>query len=437
MDSNIKTFIFWLILLFILISLSALFSGIETAITAVNKLRIKHLSDQNNRKAKLLEKLLEHPGKVITSILIGNNLVNIAASSIATAIAITYFSSLTTSIVLITSIVTLIMTIVILIFGEIIPKNFSIARSERISLSASGFLYTFTIIMLPVTSILSHFTRVIIKFIDGSVPAKGSLVTEEELRFILKISNEEGILEKYEKEMIQGIIDMDKSIAREIMTPRTDMTCVEINASVQDIIDIIRSTGHSRIPVYEERLDNVKGIIFAKDLLNISSSEKEKGITNYIKQAYYVPETKKIDELLKQMKETKNHIAIVVDEYGGTSGVISIEDILELIVGEIQDEYDEEEPSPMVKLEDNRYLFFAGISIDEINEQFNVSIPEEDDYDTLGGFLCSLFGKIPKKGDTMTWENFIFKINKVEKKRILEVEVKVLEKPATKEYSEE
>ncbi|MGA1868023.1 MAG: hemolysin family protein [bacterium] len=425
-DSEIKTFIAWIFFVLFLILLSAIFSGIETAITAVNRLKIKNLSDKNDRKAKTLEKLLEHPGRVITTILIGNNLANVAASALATAVAIMYFDGHLANIALITTIVIIIMTLVILIFGEIIPKNFSILRAERISLASSHVVKAITTLMLPVTMVLSHFTRTIIKFIDGTIPEKGSLVKDDELNYILKMSNEEGILEEEEKEMIQGVIDMNKSIAREIMTPRTDMACVEINMSVQEVIDVIRSTGHSRIPVYENRIDNVKGIIFAKDLLNVGAEEKKNDIVNYIKKAHYVPETKKVDDLLTEMKKTKHHIAIVVDEYGGTSGVISIEDILELIVGEIQDEYDEEEPPPMIKLSDNNYLFSAGISIDEVNEELNITIPEEEDYDTLGGFLCALFGRIPSQGDTMKWENLLFKIDKVERKRILQVGVNIL-----------
>lgn len=424
-DINIGLFILWIGVLFVLIILSAFFSGIETAITAVSKLKIKNLSDKGNKRALLLDVLLKTPGKVITTILIGNNLVNIAASSLATAIAITYLHKLTSNIAVITTVVTVVMTIIILIFGEILPKNFAMVRAERVSLSVSPILRVFTSLMSPISSVLSYFSRIMIKMLTGRFPEKGSIITEDELKYMLKISEEEGILEEEEKEMIQGIIDLGESVVREIMTPRTDMACIELQSTIDDVIDIVTTTGHSRIPVFDERIDNVKGIIYAKDLLGLDISDRSKGIESLIKDAFYVPETKKIDELLKEMKSTKNHISIVIDEYGGTSGVVSIEDILEEIVGEIQDEFDEEEPPHMIEIEDDLYEFSARISIGELNEILLSTIPEEEDFDTLGGFMCSVFGKIPEQGESIEWKNLKFTIDEMDDQRIMQVKVKI------------
>jgi putative hemolysin len=417
------TIVLSIISLVLLLIFSAFFSGVETSITAINKLKIRSLCEKKNKKAQTISKLLEKPGKVITTILIGNNLVNIAATSIATTFALTHFQKYFTSVAIITTIVTVFMTILILIIGEIIPKNYAMVKSERVALGSSGILKAFTAIMSPLTAVLSIMTRYIIKMMTGTVPSKGAIITEEEIRYMLKISEEEGILEEDEQEMIQGIFELGDSVVREIMTPRTDVACVELSASVNDVIKVISISGHSRIPVYEESIDNVKGVIFAKDLLNVK--DKSTSLKKYINEAYYVPETKVLDELLSEMRKDKNHIAIVVDEYGGTSGVVAIEDILEEIVGEIQDEYDEEELPHIIELGAGLYEFSAKTSIDEVNDLLKITIPNEEDYDTLGGFMFSIFGRIPNTNDEIKWNEILFKITEVQDQRIIKIQVEI------------
>jgi len=417
-------FYLWIIVLVLLVILSAFFSGAETAITAVNKYKIRNLSEKKNKNARILHGLLERPGRVITTLLIGSNIANISASALATAIGITYLSGYF-DIALITSVVTVLMTIIIIIFGEIIPKNAAITHSEKVSLLLAPVVSVVLKLMGPISSLLSNISRLLIRLFGGPLPEKGSLLTTEELQMMLKVSEEEGIIEEEEKEMIQGIFELSNIIVREIMTPRIDMACVEINATIADVIDIAFASGHSRIPVYEEVIDNVKGIIYIKDLLKVTNEEKKSGIKKYLREAYYVPETKKVDELLTKMRIAKNHIAIVVDEYGGTSGVVSIEDILEEIVGDIQDEYDEEEPPMVKKIDEHLYLFSAKVSIWEIDELLEVSIPEGEDYDTLGGFLCDVVGEIPHKDRIIEWENLTFKVVEASKQQILLVQVQV------------
>lgn len=414
-----------LLLLVLLIFLSAFFSGIETAITAVNKIKIRNLRDKKDKQAIILHKLLATPGKIITTILIANNLVNIAASSLATAMAIGFFGPEKTAIAALVS--TVLMTTVILVFGEVFPKNFAMVRSESVSLKYAGIIQVFTYVMTPITSVFSFFSRSMIKMLTGSVPARGSIISEEELKYMLKISEEQGIIEEEEKAMIQGIFDLGKDMVREIMTPRPDINFVSINTSVNDVIALIQETGHSRIPVFEETIDHIKGIIFAKDLLNILPEDRMNSVEKYIKEPYFVPETKKLDELLAEMKKTKSHIAIAVDEYGGTAGVVSIEDILEQIVGEIQDEYDEDEPVSIKKISDYEYDVSAGILIDDLDENLSVDLPKDDEFDTLGGFLFFEFGRIPDRGDTLNWRHLSFMISEVVENRIIRVRLKINE----------
>lgn len=422
---SISVLMFWSVVLLVMLIMSAFFSGAETAFTAVNKLRVRNLSEKKVNSAAVLERLLEKPGRVITTLLIGSNIVNIATSTLATALVISYFGP-HYDIALITTVVTVIMTILIVVFGEIIPKNIAITHAEKFSLSIAPFLRLVMKVMGPISTFLSGLSRVFIRTIGGNVPEKGSVLTTEELQMMLKVSEEEGIIEEEEKEMIQGIFDLSKIIVREIMTPRTDMACIELNSTVDDVIDIASESGHSRIPVFEDSIDNVKGVIYIKDLLKVTPEDKKKGIKKFIKEAHYVPETKKVDELLSRMRINKNHIAVVVDEYGGTAGVVSIEDILEQIVGEIQDEFDEEDPIKMKKLGENLYSLSAKTSIWEVNELLEINIPESEDYDSLGGFICDIVGEIPLKNRVIEWENLIFKVLDASKQQVLMVQVQII-----------
>jgi putative hemolysin len=276
---------------------------------------------------------------------------------------------------------------------------------------------------MPFVFVVNGLARFFVGLLGIDPLEKGKFVTEEELKTLINIGKEEGVLEEDEQKMLTGVFDLGETLAREIMTPRADMVCVELHTSLSEIIKMVSDNGHSRIPIYQERRDNILGILYAKDLLKVTQG-METNLRNLLRPVEFVPETKKIDELLKKMKAKRTHIAMVVDEHGGVTGLVTIEDILEEIVGEIEDEFDVEPPS-LRTLSENAYLIDAGINVYDLNERLRLGIPEGEDYDTLGGFVVHLLGEIPRTGDSVSHENLTFEVTQAERKRVLEVKLTV------------
>ncbi len=405
-----------IISLFILLALSGFFSGAETALMSVNRVHIRHLSQEGNKEAKVVDRLLKQPDKLLITILVGNNLVNIAASSIATALATDIFGSKGLGIAI------GVMTIFVLIFGEITPKSIAEKKSEQFSLKVGPYIELFSYVLTPLISGLTKITNPFIRGIGGSKTK--SFISEEEIRRFLVVGEREGVIETDEKQMINSIFEIDDTIVKEIMVPRIDMICIDIDAKMEELIEIVMKMGFSRIPVYNDTIDNIVGLVYAKDLLSLlkNGERVDKEIKEIMRPAYYVPETKKVDNLLSELRKEKIHMSIILDEYGGTAGLVTIEDILEEIVGDIQDEYDEEE-SLINNINKHEIVVDGRTDIDEINRELDISLPEID-YETISGFILSKLGYVPEIGEELTFEDLMIKVMDVKQRRIYKVKIK-------------
>ncbi|NOZ58301.1 MAG: HlyC/CorC family transporter [Euryarchaeota archaeon] len=400
----------------LLFLLSAFFSGSETAYLAVSRAKVKKLAKEGDPRAETLLYLIEHPNRVLVTILVGNNLVNITAAALATSLAISAFGSKGVGIA------TGVVTLVVLIFGEITPKSFAATNAERVALFIARPIYFLMKLLSPIVLLLSKFAKLLVKSFGGEVRL-GPFITEEELKMLVEVGEELGAIEKEEKEMITGIFEFGETDVREVMVPRIDMKCIPADASIEEARKLILETGHSRIPVYEGSIDNIIGILYAKDLLRyLNSKAKPRSLREILRPAYFVPETKKLDDLLREFQQNRVHVAIVVDEYGGTAGMVTLEDIIEEIVGEIKDEYDHAEEEPLERIDENQAVVDARMSIHDVNEALEISLPE-DEFDTIGGLLFNTIGRIPSPGDEVEFEDAKLKVEKMRGRRIMKVRV--------------
>jgi putative hemolysin len=420
--SSLTLFKFFSFIIFIL--LSAFFSSAETAFTAINRLKLRSLIENNIKGAAQLEVILKNPKKLLTAILIGNNLANIGASALATTVLLDMLHSFNlfnyaTNMAIITGI----MTFILLTFGEITPKTIAIKKAESFALFVRKPLLIILFIFHPLICFF-NFISVVISKLFGISSEMGEILTADEIKAIIKISEEEGILEKEEQEMIKSIFEFSDTIVREIMTPRTDAVCMEINSTIAEVIQLIINKGHSRIPVFDDKIDNIVGIIYAKDLLGAKDNDNSSNLKTHIREAVFIPETKNIEDLLQQMKKSQFHMAIVIDEHGGMAGLVTLEDIIEEIFGEIQDEYDTPEKPAFRELSSNHFTIDARMNMDDISDKLDFSFPQdEDDYDTIGGFVLSQLGKLPISGEKIQYKNLEIIVKKIRKRRILRLEI--------------
>jgi len=398
-----------LVLLFLLLCLSAFFSGSETAFFSLSKLQLHRLQRKFAHRGALINSLLTQPYQLLTTILIGNMLVNVAATSLATLMAIKVFGEIGISFAI------ALMTFVIIVFGEITPKTYAVQQAERISLETAYPIKFFVKIFLPIRNILKNVTDFFISRLGGTASFKKPYLTEKELQNLIKIGKREGVVKATEEAMIYSVFEFGDTEASEIMVPRVDMVALEINSPSESAINLMREAKHARLPVYRKKLDDIAGIIHTKDYL---LSEK-KDIAGLMEPAVFIPETKKIDELLKEFQKQNLRIAIVVDEYGGTAGLVTLEDILEEIVGEIQDEFEPREK--LIEIIDSNSAVLDGkLELSRINRRLNLNLPE-DEADTIGGFVFSLFGRMPKRDEKVVFKNFSFTIKKMGKNRIRKI----------------
>ena len=404
-----------------LLLLSAIFSGSETAITGISISQIRKLKEEDESAADIIINMKKKINDILSTILIGNNLVNIAATSLVTEMTIELVGGGNSLLI-----ATAIMTILILVFGEITPKTYASQNPVTIAKKVYKPLNFLTMLMTPIVFILNKITGVFFKVFGGEVTST-TLVTEEDIRSLVDAGEEEGVLLEEEKEMIQNIFEIDDISVDEVMVPRIDIIAVPRETTVKELIDSSIGIGLSRIPVYKESIDNIIGILYVKDLIPVTFDEsKEKSkvtVEEIMRKAHYVPETKKANDLLRELRENKVHMAIVLDEYGGTEGLVTIEDILEEIVGEIFDEYDKE-VNLIRSIGPDTYIVQGDISIEEINETVDSNLPE-DDFDSIGGFIFGTIGRIPEVGDIVEYKNLEFKVLGIENRRVLEVEIKV------------
>lgn len=419
-NSNIY---FRIVVLLILLIFSGVFSSSETSIMGMSIAKIKQMEEVDEKGADILKRLKKKLSNILITILIGNNIVNIAATAILTEITVEYFKGANA-----TLIATLIMTALILVFGEITPKTYAAQNPEKVAVKVAGTLEILSIIFKPIIVALDAVTNIIIKIFGGRIENGMPFVTEEEIRSLVDVGEEEGVVKHQEKEMIEGVFDIDEIDVTDIMIPRIDMIAIKESSSINKALELIINHGHSRIPVYRDRIDNIVGIIYAKDLLSIIHNKKDEAekisISDLMRSAYYVPETKKVSQLLKELQLKKVHIAIVLDEYGGTEGLVTIEDILEEIVGDIYDEYDSE-VNLIEKIKENTYSVKAEMDLEELEEIFEVSFLEDTEYSSLGGLVFNTLGRVPIQGDAIEYEGLIMTVSKVSNRRIKLIEIKI------------
>ncbi len=405
------------IVLIILLALSAFFSSAETCLTTVNKIRMRSLAEDGNKRAKVVLQITEEPGKLLSAILIGNNIVNLSASSITTTIAYGLGAGP------VIAIATGIITVAILLFGEITPKTVATIHADNLSLAYAYPIRFIMWIITPISLIINAISRVIFFIIRIDPNAKPDAMTEDELRTIVDVSHESGVIEEEEREMIYNVFDLGDAKAKDVMVPRVNVTFADVESSYNELIDIFREDKFTRLPVYEETTDNVIGTINMKDLL-LFDNTKDFHIRDILREAYFTYEHKNISELLVEMRESSYNIAIVLDEYGETAGLITLEDILEEIVGEIHDEYDVNEEEEILKqVSDNEYIAEGSMSLDDLNDRLELEL-ESEDYDSLGGFIIENLDRHPDEGDEITTDSGIRLIvasldkNRVEKVHI-------------------
>ncbi|MBO6016151.1 MAG: HlyC/CorC family transporter [Lachnospiraceae bacterium] len=381
------------IVLFLLI-LSAFFSSAETALTTVNKVRIRALAEEGRRNAIRLEKVLSRTGKLLSTILIGNNLVNISATSLATALTIRLFGNAAVGVA------TGILTIVILLFGEIVPKTWATVNAQRLSLVYCYPIDWLMFVLTPVIFVVDHMASLLLRIGGIDPDAKVSAMTERELKTYVDVSHEDGVIETEEREMILNVFDFGDSYAKDIMIPRIDMCMVDVDASYREVSNLFRETMYSRIPVYENDTDNIIGIITIKDFFFLSR-KTDFHIRDILRDTYYTYEYKKTNDLLMEMRSGAINIAIVLDEYGASVGLITLEDLLEEIVGEIRDEYDESEAELIKEIAERTYLVEGSMKIDDINDAIHTDYDSEN-YDSIGGLMLETLDRLPQPKEEIT-----------------------------------
>ena len=388
----------WLLLiLLILVYLSSFFSASETALTTVNRHRLRSLAENGNKNAILVQKVLEDQGKMLTAILIGNNIVNLSASSLATVFATKIGGNMAVGIG------TGILTLVILIFGEISPKTKATLRAEQLALRNVRAIYAIIQLLTPLSFIIGLLSRGYLHLLHVDPKEKVDIMTEDELRTIVEVSHEDGVIESDEKEMINNVFDLGDSQARDVMIPRVDMICADIDATYEELLEIFREERFTRIPIYEENPDNVIGILNIKDIV-LYKQGTPFAIKDYMREPFYTHEFKNTYELFHEMRHATIPMAIVLDEYGVTAGIITMEDILEEIVGDIRDEFDESELDELKEISEREYLVEGSYKLDDLNDQLETSLISED-YDSIGGYLIGLLDHFPEQGEEILTED--------------------------------
>lgn len=385
-----------LMILIILLMLSAFFSSAETALTTVNRIRIRSLADDGSKRAKTVLKITDNSGKMLSAILIGNNIVNVAAASITTSLAYSLGGSAV-------AIANAVITIAILLFGEITPKTTATIHAEKLALIYAPIISIFMKIMTPVIFIINGLSNAVLLLLRIDPNAKNQKMTENELRTIVDVSHEDGVIESDEKEMIYNVFDLGDAKAKDVMVPRVHVTFADVNTTYEELIEIFREDKFTRLPIFEDSTDNVIGTINMKDLL-LFDNTKEFHIRDILREAYFTYEYKNISELLVEMREASFNIAIVLDEYGDTAGLITLEDILEEIVGEIHDEYDENEEDFIKEIGEREYMIEGSTNLDDLNDRLDLQL-ESEDYDSLGGFIIEHLDRLPEEGDSITTED--------------------------------
>lgn len=399
------------VILVVLIILSAFFSSAETALTTINNVKVRALVDENpTRRVLTLQKILDNRSKLISAILIGNNVVNISASSLMTSLVIRIWGNSAVGIG------TGILTLLVLIFGEIVPKTWAMCNNEKLSLAYARVIYLLMQLLTPVIFVIDKISGLFLGFLHIDPSARVTM-TETELKTYVDVSHEDGVIEQEEKKLIYNVFEFGDSVAKDIMLPRIDMTTIDVNATYEELLTLFRESMYSRIPVYENEVDNMIGIVIVKDFLLVENKENFK-IRDILREVYYTYEYKKTADLLLEMRLITTNVALVLNEYGATVGMITVEDLLEEIVGEIRDEYDADEAELFKKTGDYEYEVGGSFKLDDINDVLETKFDSED-YDSIGGIMIELLDRFPSEGEfVFTQDNIKLTAKKVDKNRI-------------------
>ena len=410
-----------LVVLVILLFLSAFFSSAETAMTTVNKIHIMSRANMGNRRAKTLLKIIDNPGKLLSTILVGNNIVNLSASSLATTWTTRVFGNA------FVGVATGILTLLVLLFGEITPKTMATIYAEKISLSYAPVIYLLMKVLTPIIFLVNKLSNGILRLLGIDPDGKQNTMTEQELRTIVDVSHEDGVIESEEKQMIYNVFDFGDSRAKDVMVPRIDMSFIDVNATYEELLEAFKEDGYTRYPVFEDSTDNIIGTINMKDLL-LWNPEEKFSIRNILRKPYFTYEHKSTASLLMEMKEYSVNFVIVLDEYGATAGMITMEDLLEEIVGEIRDEYDEDEVEDMEEIIPKReYKAQGSAKLDDLNERLGLGLKSED-YDSIGGYIIEKLDYFPEQGETYTADDGVkLVVDATEKSRIESVYIYIPE----------
>lgn len=410
-----------IVVFIILICLSSFFSCTETAFLSANKIRMRNLAGEGDRRAKKVEKLLSNTDRLYSSILVGNNLVNIGASSLTTSIVISIFGNSASLVAAASGVVTLL----ILVFGEITPKTFATKNADRIALFMSGFVSFICFIFTPVVFLLNIITGFIIKLLGGNKD-NGPTMTEEDLKTIVTVGHEEGVLEEEEKEMIHNVFEFGETEIKEIMTPRINVDSIPDDCSYQELMEIYKRGQFSRYPVHSESFDEIVGVLNVKDLLFFNIDPDEFEVKDYMRDTFVVYEFNEVGDVFAAMRKEHVSLAIVLDEYGVMSGIVTFEDIVEEIVGEIDDEYDDEDDDMIIKLSENEFLIDGSLNLNEVNDKVGTDFDSED-FESIGGLVLGEVSGVPEIDEEVQIDNVLFRIVKMHKNRIAQLKVTILE----------
>lgn len=399
-----------LLVLVVFLCLSALFSASETALMSLSKIRVRHMLEEKVKGAELVHRLTQNPGKLLGAILVGNNVVNIGASALATSLAIGFFGDTGVGIA------TGIMTLLVLIFGEITPKSLAAANSERIALKVAKIITIITKVLNPIIVVLTTITNFIISILGGKVDTRQPFITEEELKTMVDIGHSEGIIEVEEKKMLHNVFQFGDSQVQEVMIPRTGIIAVDVNSSYNDIIELFKAEQYSRMPVFQNTIDDIIGILYVKDILFFDKRKEQFDIRKNIRKAFYTFESKRISELFEEMRKKRVQISIVVDEYGGTAGIITMQDLVEEIFGDIGDEYDDDSYDIQI-IGENEYLVDGLTRLSDLNDALGTDF-ESDHFETIGGYLTGVIGRFPRKNEVIKVNGWEFTAQDVYRNRI-------------------
>lgn len=396
--------------------LLALFWGAETAIFAANRLKLRHLGEKGNTSARVALGLFERPARLLSTLLISNNIVNAAVTVLVT----------TTLIVLLGveygPVAAFVFAAFLLVVVEIVSKSVAAHHADRLSLVVARPVLWLSVLLTPIIRVFSFITNLLSRPFGARVRPDAPMVTEEEIQLLVRMGEEQGILEQDESEMIHSIIELGDTVVREVMVPRVDMVCVEADDPIEAILDVVRTHAHSRVPVYHDTVDQIVGLVHVKDLLSgFREGRLEGTVRDFTRPAYFVPDSKRLDDLFREMRREQVHMAIAVDEYGGTAGLVTIEDLLEEIVGPIRDEYDKED-APITVLSDGVALVDGRLHLEEVNAALNLALPSGE-VDSLGGFVYSLLGHMPAQGERVTFDRVELAVERVDGHRIEQVRI--------------